>query len=66
MHLKPLGILSKAPEANVIKLPNISASLPQLKEAIAELQSHGYALPKYPEQPQSDEQQQIKKSLRQN
>ena len=58
--LKSLGGLVKTPEANVIKLPNISASLPQLKEAIAELQSHGYALPKYPEQPQSDEQQQIK------
>jgi isocitrate dehydrogenase len=58
--LKTLGNLVKTPEANVIKLPNISASLPQLKEAIAELQSHGYALPKYPEQPQSDEQQQIK------
>ena len=58
--LKSLGSLVKTPEANVIKLPNISASLPQLKEAIAELQSHGYALPKYPEQPQSDEQQQIK------
>lgn len=58
--LKTLGDLVKAPEANVIKLPNISASLPQLKEAIAELQSHGYALPKYPEKPQSDEQHQIK------
>ena len=58
--LKSLGGLVKTPEANVIKLPNISASLPQLKEAIAELQSHGYALPKYPEQPQSDEQQEIK------
>ena len=58
--LKTLGDIVKVPEANVIKLPNISASLPQLKEAIAELQSHGYALPKYPEQPQSDEQQQIK------
>ena len=58
--LKSLGGLVKTPEANVIKLPNISASLPQLKEAIAELKSHGYALPKYPEQPQSDEQQEIK------
>mgnify|MGYP001593051348 FL=1 len=58
--LKTLGDLVKAPEANVIKLPNISASLPQLKEAIAELQSHGYALPKYPEKPQIDEQHQIK------
>ncbi len=58
--LKSLGNLVKTPEANVIKLPNISASLPQLKEAIAELQSHGYPLPKYPEQPQSNEQQQIK------
>jgi isocitrate dehydrogenase len=58
--LKSLGDLVKTPEANVIKLPNISASLPQLKEAIAELQSHGYPLPKYPEQPQSNEQKQIK------
>lgn len=58
--LKSLGDIVKTPEANVIKLPNISASLSQLKEAIAELQSHGYALPKYPEQPQSDKQHQIK------
>lgn len=58
--LKSLGDLVKFPEANVIKLPNISASLPQLKEAIAELQFHGYAIPKYPEHPQSDEQQEIK------
>ena len=43
-----LGKLCTTPEANIIKLPNISASIPQLKEAIKELQSHGYALPDYP------------------
>ena len=46
-----LGELVKQPEANVIKLPNISASVPQLKAAIEELQSKGYALPDYPEDP---------------
>ncbi|MEM9547133.1 MAG: NADP-dependent isocitrate dehydrogenase [Bacteroidota bacterium] len=50
-----LGELVKKPEANVIKLPNISASVPQLKAAIAELQSKGYALPDYPEDPANDE-----------
>jgi len=50
-----LGTLVKQPEANVIKLPNISASVPQLKAAIAELQAKGYALPDYPEDPQTDE-----------
>ncbi|HWA84614.1 MAG TPA: NADP-dependent isocitrate dehydrogenase [Opitutus sp.] len=49
-----LGALTLKPEANIIKLPNISASVPQLKEAIAELQSHGYALPDYPESPKTD------------
>lgn len=48
--LKELGVLVEQPEANVIKLPNISASVPQLKEAIAELQSKGYAIPDYPEE----------------
>jgi len=47
-HLAELGALTLKPEANIIKLPNISASVPQLKEAIAELQSHGYAVPDYP------------------
>jgi isocitrate dehydrogenase len=52
--LTELGLLTLKPEANIIKLPNISASVPQLKEAIAELQSHGYKLPDYPEAPQGD------------
>ncbi|MGB1674283.1 MAG: NADP-dependent isocitrate dehydrogenase, partial [Limisphaerales bacterium] len=54
------GALAKQPEANIIKLPNISASIPQLKGAIAELQGKGYALPEYPENPQNDEQAAIK------
>jgi isocitrate dehydrogenase len=49
--LAELGALAKTPEANIIKLPNISASLPQLRAAIAELQSHGYAIPDYPADP---------------
>jgi isocitrate dehydrogenase len=52
--LAELGALTLKPEANIIKLPNISASVPQLKEAIAELQAHGYALPDYPEVPKTD------------
>jgi len=52
--LAELGALAKTPEANIVKLPNISASLPQLKAAIAELQRKGYALPDYPEDPESD------------
>ncbi len=58
--LGELGALVKTPEANVIKLPNISASMPQLKAAIAELQSKGYALPSYPDTPQTDEERDIK------
>ncbi|MCA8965654.1 MAG: NADP-dependent isocitrate dehydrogenase, partial [Planctomycetes bacterium] len=54
--LAELGKLAEKPEANIIKLPNISASIPQLKAAIAELQAHGYALPDYPEDPQDDAQ----------
>src|SRR5215470_11154430 len=53
-HLAELGALTLKPEANIIKLPNISASVPQLKEAIAELQAHGYAVPDYPEVPKTD------------
>ncbi|MDQ3156191.1 MAG: NADP-dependent isocitrate dehydrogenase, partial [Actinomycetota bacterium] len=53
--LAELGALAKTPEANIIKLPNISASIPQLKAAIAELQSQGYALPNYPDSPSTDE-----------
>ena len=53
--LAELGQLALTPEANIIKLPNISASIPQLKACIAELQSKGYALPDYPDDPQSDD-----------
>jgi isocitrate dehydrogenase len=53
-HLAELGALTLKPEANIIKLPNISASVPQLKEAIAELQARGYALPDYPETAKTD------------
>ena len=59
-HLQELGELAKTKEANIIKLPNISASIPQLKAAIKELQAHGYALPDYPDSPQNDEDQDIK------
>ena len=52
--LTELGDLAKTPEANIIKLPNISASIPQLQEAIAELQSQGYDIPNYPEEPGTD------------
>lgn len=58
--LAELGQLAKTPEANIIKLPNISASIPQLKAAIKELQSQGYNLPDYPEEPESDEEKAIK------
>jgi len=54
-----LGELVKKPEANVIKLPNISASIPQLKAAIAELQEKGYKIPNYPEEPKTDEEKEI-------
>lgn len=53
--LAELGMLVKEPNANIIKLPNISASVPQLKETIAELQARGYALPNYPDELQTDE-----------
>ncbi|MEZ2389898.1 NADP-dependent isocitrate dehydrogenase [bacterium RCC_150] len=58
--LAELGELAKKPEANIIKLPNISASVPQLKAAIAELQGQGYALPDYPDNPSSDEETDIR------
>ncbi|HKU30481.1 NADP-dependent isocitrate dehydrogenase [Arthrobacter sp. NyZ413] len=58
--LAELGELAKKPEANIIKLPNISASVPQLKAAIAELQGKGYALPDYPDNPASDEETDIR------
>ncbi|MEU1309088.1 NADP-dependent isocitrate dehydrogenase [Streptomyces cinnamoneus] len=58
--LAELGELAKTPGANIIKLPNISASIPQLKAAIAELQEQGYALPDYPDDPKSDEERDIR------
>lgn len=58
--LKELGELATKPEANIIKLPNISASLPQLIDAIAELQSKGYKLPNYPENPKNNEEKEIR------
>lgn len=59
-HLAELGELAKTPEANIVKLPNISASVPQLKAAITELQNQGYALPDYPEEPTNDDEVDIK------
>lgn len=59
--LAELGELAKQPEANIIKLPNISASIPQLKAAIAELQAAGYALPDYPEEPATDDERDAKR-----
>lgn len=58
--LAELGNLAKSPDANIIKLPNISASVPQLKEAIKELQSKGYDLPNYPDEPKSDMDKDVK------
>jgi isocitrate dehydrogenase len=58
--LSELGELAKTPEANIVKLPNISASVPQLKAAIAELQEQGYAVPDYPEDPTDDEQHELR------
>lgn len=55
-----LGQLATTPEANIIKLPNISASIPQLKEAIAELQAKGFALPNYPDEATTDEEKKVK------
>ena len=58
--LSELGRLTADPGANIIKLPNVSASLPQMKAAIAELQDHGYAVPAYPEDPANDDEAAIK------
>ena len=58
--LAELGELAKTPEANIIKLPNISASIPQLKAAITELQSQGYDLPAYPDEPENDAERAIR------
>ena len=58
--LAELGVMTEAPEANIIKLPNISASIPQMKACIAELQAKGHGLPDYPDSPRSDEEREIK------
>ncbi|UCM91439.1 NADP-dependent isocitrate dehydrogenase [Streptomyces marincola] len=58
--LAELGELAQTPAANIIKLPNISASIPQLKAAIAELREQGYALPDYPDDPKTDEEREIR------
>ncbi|MCW2858037.1 MAG: isocitrate dehydrogenase, NADP-dependent [Marmoricola sp.] len=58
--LAELGALAKTPQANIIKLPNISASIPQLQAAITELQSQGFAIPDYPENPQTDEELEVR------
>ncbi len=58
--LAELGGLALTPEANIIKLPNISASIPQMKAAIAELQAKGFKLPEYPDEPQTDEEKTVK------
>lgn len=58
--LAELGRLAKTPGANIIKLPNVSASIPQLKAAVAELQGQGYALPDYPDEPKTDEEREIR------
>ena len=60
--LAELGELVKTPDANIIKLPNISASTPQLKAAIKELQDDGYAIPDYPDDPQSDEEKRAREA----
>ncbi len=59
-NLAELGQLATTPEANIIKLPNVSASIPQLKEAISELQAHGFAVPNFPEDPQNEIEKEIK------
>ncbi|MFH8838130.1 NADP-dependent isocitrate dehydrogenase [Streptomyces sp. NPDC017868] len=58
--LSELGDLAKTPSANIIKLPNVSASIPQLKAAIAELQAQGYALPDYPDDPKTDQDKDVR------
>ena len=59
-YLMELGKITQAPEANIIKLPNISASIPQLHEAIKELQNKGYKIPDYPDEPKNDEERALK------
>ena len=58
--LTELGQIAQTPDANIIKLPNISASIPQLKSAIAELQAQGFAIPNFPEEPKNDEEKEIR------
>ncbi|POH60118.1 NADP-dependent isocitrate dehydrogenase [Arthrobacter glacialis] len=58
--LAEMGALAKSPDANIIKLPNISASIPQLKAAVAELQAQGFALPDYPDDPSTDEEKDVR------
>ena len=58
--LSELGEIAKTPEANIVKLPNISASIPQLKTAIKELQEKGFALPDYPDDPKNEQEENIK------
>jgi isocitrate dehydrogenase len=60
-HLSWLGALARTPAANIVKLPNISASVPQLNAAIAELQSKGYDIPDYPEEPKNDAERELQK-----
>ena len=60
-YLSELGELAKTPNANIIKLPNISASIPQLQAAIKELQEKGYNIPNYPEEPKTDEEKELQK-----
>jgi isocitrate dehydrogenase len=59
-ELSYLGKLAKTPEANIIKLPNISASIPQIKAAVKELQDHGYSVPDYPEDPRTDAEKELR------
>jgi isocitrate dehydrogenase len=59
-HLAELGELAKTPQANIIKLPNVSASIPQLKAVIKELQEQGYALPEFPDDPKSEDEKAIR------
>ena len=59
--LAELGALAKTPEANIIKLPNISASIPQLTAAITELQAHGYNIPDFPEEPKTEEEKEVRR-----
>src|SRR5688572_27985056 len=59
-HLAELGELAKTPHANIIKLPNVSASVPQLKATIKELQEQGFAVPSFPEEPQTEEEKAVR------